>query len=118
MHSEFYILPQETADLVNQTKANGKRVISVGTTATRVLETVGMENEKLEQKTGWTNIFIYPGKEFHVIDALITNFHLPESTLIMLVSALAGRENVLNAYKTAVQGKYRFFSFGDAMFIK
>ena len=118
MHSEFYILPQETADLVNKTKSNGKRVISVGTTATRVLETVGMENEKLEQKTGWTNIFIYPGKEFHVIDALITNFHLPESTLIMLVSALAGRENVLNAYKTAVQEKYRFFSFGDAMFIK
>ena len=118
MHSEFYILPQETADLVNKTKSNGKRVISVGTTATRVLETVGMENEKLEQKTGWTNIFIYPGKEFHVIDALITNFHLPESTLIMLVSALAGRENVLNAYKTAVQEKYRFFSFGDAMLIK
>ena len=82
------------------------------------METVGTENEKLEQKTGWTNIFIYPGKEFHVIDALITNFHLPESTLIMLVSALAGRENVLNAYKTAVQEKYRFFSFGDAMFIK
>ena len=118
MHPEFYILPQETADLVNKTKSNGKRVISVGTTATRVLETVGMENEKLEQKTGWTNIFIYPGKEFHVIDALITNFHLPESTLIMLVSALAGRENVLNAYKTAVQEKYRFFSFGDAMLIK
>ena len=118
MHSEFYILPQETADLVNKTKSNGKRVISVGTTATRVLETVGMENEKLVQKTGWTNIFIYPGKEFHVIDALITNFHLPESTLIMLVSALAGRENVLNAYKTAVQEKYRFFSFGDAMLIK
>lgn len=118
MHSELYILPQETADLVNKTKSNGKRVISVGTTATRVLETVGMENEKLEQKTGWTNIFIYPGKEFHVIDALITNFHLPESTLIMLVSALAGRENVLNAYKTAVQEKYRFFSFGDAMLIK
>ena len=118
MHSEFYILTQETADLVNKTKSNGKRVISVGTTATRVLETVGMENEKLEQKTGWTNIFIYPGKEFHVIDALITNFHLPESTLIMLVSALAGRENVLNAYKTAVQEKYRFFSFGDAMLIK
>ena len=116
--AEFYILPQETADLVNKTKSNGKRVISVGTTATRVLETVGMENEKLEQKTGWTNIFIYPGKEFHVIDALITNFHLPESTLIMLVSALAGRENVLNAYKTAVQEKYRFFSFGDAMLIK
>lgn len=117
MHSEFYILPQETAELVNETKKNGGRVISVGTTATRVLETVGAEKSILEEQTGWTNIFIYPGKKFHVIDALITNFHLPESTLIMLVSALAGRENVLNAYKTAVEEKYRFFSFGDAMFI-
>ena len=117
MHSEFYILPQETAELVNKTKANGKRVISVGTTATRVLETAGMNGLPLTEQTGWTDIFIYPGKEFHVIDALITNFHLPESTLIMLVSALAGRENVLNAYKQAVEEKYRFFSFGDAMFI-
>lgn len=117
MHSEFYILPEETAELVNKTKAAGKRVISVGTTATRTLETCGMDGLPLKAKTGWTDIFIYPGKDFHVIDALITNFHLPESTLIMLVSALAGRENVLNAYKTAVEEKYRFFSFGDAMFI-
>ena len=118
MHSEFYILPQETADLVNQTKRNGKRVISVGTTATRTLETVGAEGGELTAKTGWTDIFIYPGKKFSVIDALITNFHLPESTLIMLVSALAGRENILNAYSEAVKERYRFFSFGDAMFIR
>jgi S-adenosylmethionine:tRNA ribosyltransferase-isomerase len=118
MHSEFYILPKETAELVNETKKNGKRVISVGTTATRVLETAGMSGGPLKEQTGWTDIFIYPGKEFHVIDALITNFHLPESTLIMLVSALAGRENVLNAYHAAVEEKYRFFSFGDAMFIR
>lgn len=117
MHSEFYVLSKETADLVNKTKQSGKRVISVGTTATRVLETVGMENSILSEKTGWTDIFIYPGKKINIIDALITNFHLPESTLIMLVSALAGRENVLNAYKEAVDEKYRFFSFGDAMFI-
>lgn len=117
MHSEFYILPQETADLINRTKLEGGRVISVGTTATRVLETVGERGEPLSAKTGWTDIFIYPGKEFHVIDGLITNFHLPESTLIMLVSALAGRENVLNAYEEAVREKYRFFSFGDAMLI-
>lgn len=117
MHSEFYILPEETAELVNKTKQNGKRVISVGTTATRVLETVGKKSKILKADTGWTNIFIYPGIGFNIIDALITNFHLPESTLIMLVSALAGRENVLNAYKIAVEEKYRFFSFGDAMFI-
>ncbi len=117
MHSEFYILPKETAELVNQTKKNGGRVISVGTTATRTLETVGMQGVELKEQTGWTDIFIYPGKEFNVIDALITNFHLPESTLIMLVSALAGRENVLKAYEEAVKEKYRFFSFGDAMFI-
>lgn len=117
MHSEFYILPQETADLVNDTKKNGGRVISVGTTATRTLETAGLTGMPLKEQTGWTDIFIYPGKNFNVIDALITNFHLPESTLIMLVSALAGRENVLNAYNEAVQEKYRFFSFGDAMFI-
>ncbi len=117
MHSEFYILPQETADLVNETKKNGGRVISVGTTATRTLETAGLSGLPLEAKTGWTDIFIYPGKNFNVIDSLITNFHLPESTLIMLVSALAGRENVLAAYNEAVREKYRFFSFGDAMFI-
>jgi len=118
MHSEFYIMPQETADLINETKQNGHRVISVGTTATRVLETVGMEQETLSAKTGWTDIFIYPGKKLRVVDALITNFHLPESTLIMLVSAMAGRENVLHAYETAVAERYRFFSFGDAMFIQ
>lgn len=117
MHSEFYILPKETAELVNLTKKQGKRVISVGTTATRVLETAGLFSPILSEKTGWTDIFIYPGKSFNVIDGLITNFHLPESTLIMLVSALAGRENVLNAYNEAVKEKYRFFSFGDAMFI-
>ena len=117
MHSEFYILPEETANLVNETKKNGGRVISVGTTATRTLETVGTKSPVLAEDTGWTDIFIYPGKDFHVIDALITNFHLPESTLIMLVSALAGRENVLAAYEEAVKEKYRFFSFGDAMFI-
>lgn len=117
MHSEFYILPQSTADLVNETKKRGGRVISVGTTATRVLETAGLSSPVLSEKTGWTDIFIYPGKKFNVIDALVTNFHLPESTLIMLVSALAGRENVLAAYNEAVEEKYRFFSFGDAMFI-
>lgn len=117
MHSEFYILPQQTADLVNKTKENGGRVISVGTTATRVLETAGLNGFPLKEATGWTDIFIYPGKSLNVIDALITNFHLPESTLIMLVSAIAGRENVLNAYNEAVKEKYRFFSFGDAMFI-
>ena len=117
MHSEFYILPQKTADLINRTKAEGGRIVSVGTTATRTLETAGMNGLPLKASTGWTDIFIYPGKEFHVIDALITNFHLPESTLIMLVSALAGRENVLNAYAEAVKERYRFFSFGDAMFI-
>ena len=117
MHSEFYVMPPETAELINKTKSSGKRVISVGTTATRVMETVGAKGE-IKADSGWTDIFIYPGKEFRVIDALITNFHLPESTLIMLVSALAGRENVLNAYDVAVREKYRFFSFGDAMFIQ
>lgn len=117
MHSEFYVISQETAELVNRTKESGGRVISVGTTATRVLETAGKDGLPLKEESGWTNIFIYPGKKFNVIDALITNFHLPESTLIMLVSALAGRENVLKAYNEAVKEKYRFFSFGDAMFI-
>ena len=117
MHSEFFVLPKETAELVNRTKKSGKRVIAVGTTATRTLETVGADGGELSEKTGWTDIFIYPGKKFNVIDGLITNFHLPESTLIMLVSALAGRENVLNAYNEAIREKYRFFSFGDAMFI-
>lgn len=117
MHSEFFVLPKETAELINETKRNGKRVIAVGTTATRTLETVGQDGGELTERTGWTDIFIYPGKKFNVIDGLITNFHLPESTLIMLVSALAGRENVLNAYNEAIREKYRFFSFGDAMLI-
>ena len=117
MHSEFYVLPQETAELINETKAAGKRVVSVGTTATRTLETCGLHGMPLKAATGWTDIFIYPGKSFNVIDALITNFHLPESTLIMLVSALAGKENVMKAYEEAVKERYRFFSFGDAMFI-
>ena len=117
MHSEFYILPKETAELVNSTKRNGGRVIAVGTTATRTLETVGQDGGELAEKTGWTDIFIYPGKQFNVIDGLITNFHLPESTLIMLVSAFAGRENILNAYNEAIRERYRFFSFGDSMCI-
>ena len=118
MHSEYCVIPQETADLINRTKAAGGRVICVGTTSCRTLESWAAEDGHMEAKAGWTNIFIYPGYRFKVLDALITNFHLPESTLIMLVSALAGRENVLNAYRTAVEEKYRFFSFGDAMFIR
>ena len=119
MHSEHYHLPAETAELINQTKTNGGRVIAVGTTSCRTLETVGqLQNYPLKEADGWTQIFIYPGYEFKVLDALITNFHLPESTLIMLVSALAGYENTMNAYKVAVEEKYRFFSFGDAMFIE
>ena len=117
MHSEFYILPEKTAEAVNRAKVRGGRVISVGTTATRVLETAGGGGLPLHECSGWTDIFIYPGVKFNVIDALITNFHLPESTLIMLVSALAGRENVLAAYNEAVRKRYRFFSFGDAMFL-
>ena len=117
MHSEFYVLPQETADLINKTKANGGRVVSVGTTATRTLETAGLDGMPLEAKTGWTDIFIYPGKKFNVIDALITNFHLPESTLLMLVSSFSSKEIMMNAYAEAVKEKYRFFSFGDAMLI-
>ena len=117
MHSEFCIIPEETARIVNETKKNGGRVIAVGTTSCRTLESFANEDGTLSATSGWTDIFIYPGYRFKCIDALITNFHLPESTLIMLVSALAGREHVLNAYKTAVEEKYRFFSFGDAMFI-
>ena len=116
MHSEFCIISEETANAVNETKRNGGRVIAVGTTSCRTLESF-TENGELKATSGWTDIFIYPGYEFKCIDALVTNFHLPESTLIMLVSALAGRENVLNAYKTAVEEKYRFFSFGDSMLI-
>ena len=117
MHSEYCVIPQETADLINETKRNGGRIICVGTTSCRTLETWAADDGTMMAKAGWTNIFIYPGYKFKVIDALITNFHLPESTLIMLVSALAGRRNVLNAYKEAVRERYRFFSFGDAMFI-
>lgn len=116
MHSEFCIISEETANAVNETKKNGGRVIAVGTTSCRTLESF-TENGELKATSGWTDIFIYPGYKFKCIDALVTNFHLPESTLIMLVSALAGRENVLNAYKTAVEEKYRFFSFGDSMLI-
>ena len=118
MHSEYCVIPQETADLINRTKERGGRVICVGTTSCRTLESWAQEDGHMDAKAGWTNIFIYPGYRFKVLDALITNFHLPESTLIMLISALAGRENVLNAYRTAVEEKYRFFSFGDAMFIR
>ena len=117
MHSEFYNIEQSEADKINKVKAEGKRVISVGTTSTRTLESAADENGMLRACSGWTEIFIYPGYQFKVIDALITNFHLPESTLVMLVSALAGREHVLAAYAQAVEEKYRFFSFGDAMFI-
>ena len=117
MHSEYYELPQEAADLINQTKAEGGRVISVGTTSTRTLETVAGQGLPLKATSGWTNIFIYPGYTFRVVDALITNFHLPESTLIMLVSAFYDREHVLEAYRTAVEERYRFFSFGDAMLL-
>ncbi len=105
-------------DIINNTKKNGKRVIAVGTTSTRTLETIAEDNGTVKEASGWTDIFIYPGYKYKVVDNLITNFHLPESTLIMLVSALAGRDNVLNAYNEAVKEKYRFFSFGDAMFIK
>ncbi len=117
MHSEYCVIPQETADLINSTKAAGGRVICVGTTSCRTIESWAAADGPMEARAGWTNIFIYPGYRFKVMDALITNFHLPESTLIMLVSALAGRENVLAAYEEAVRERYRFFSFGDAMFI-
>ncbi len=118
MHSEFYHLDKENADLINETKKRGNKVIAVGTTSTRTLETIGDENGFVREQSGWTDIFLYPGYKYKVIDELITNFHLPESTLIMLVSALAGKENVMNAYNTAVNEKYRFFSFGDSMLIK
>ncbi|MBQ8193362.1 MAG: tRNA preQ1(34) S-adenosylmethionine ribosyltransferase-isomerase QueA [Bacilli bacterium] len=118
MHSEYYVMDEETANILNKAKEEGRRIISVGTTSTRTLETVATNNNgRFVSTSGNTNIFIYPGYEFKAIDCLITNFHLPKSTLIMLVSALAGRENVLAAYKCAVEEKYRFFSFGDAMFI-
>ena len=118
MHSEFYMVDEKDAEMMNTCRANGGRIISVGTTSTRTLETVTDKNGVIHAGSGWTQIFIYPGYHFKAIDCLITNFHLPESTLLMLVSALAGRENVLKAYETAVEEKYRFFSFGDAMLIK
>ena len=118
MHSEFYSMLEKDAKLLNETKKNGHKIIAVGTTSTRTLETIASVYGEFRECSGWTNIFIYPGYEFKAIDKLITNFHLPKSTLVMLVSSLAGRENILNAYKVAVDLEYRFFSFGDAMFIK
>lgn len=118
MHSEYYNMSKEVAKKLNETKKNNKKIIAVGTTSTRVLETVMKNHNQFEESAGWTDIFIYPGYDYKAIDSLITNFHLPKSTLVMLVSALAGRENILNAYNKAVEDKYRFFSFGDAMFIK
>lgn len=118
MHSEYFCIDEKSAEIINETKKNGNRVIAVGTTSCRTLESAAGEKGLIEAKSGWTDIFIYPGYEFKIIDGLITNFHLPESTLLMLVSALAGRENVLNAYNEAIKEQYRFFSFGDAMFIR
>ncbi len=118
MHSEFCTIPKETAKIISETKSAGGRIISVGTTTCRTLETFAGPDGTIEAKSGWTDIFIYPGYTFKCIDALVTNFHLPESTLIMLVSALAGKENILRAYACAVEERYRFFSFGDAMFIE
>lgn len=119
MHEEYYVLPQETADILNETKARGGRVVAVGTTSARTLETVARQcgDGPIVKSSGWTGIFIYPGYRFGLVDALLTNFHLPKSTLVMLVSALAGRERILSAYREAIDLKYRFFSFGDAMFI-
>ena len=118
MHSEFYMVSQEAADIINETKRAGGRIISVGTTSTRTLESVADEQGFVRETSGWTQIFIYPGYKFKCVDALITNFHLPESTLLMLVSALASKEQIMHAYEIAVKERYRFFSFGDAMFIK
>ena len=118
MHSEFCIIEQDAADMINETKAAGGRVVSVGTTSTRTLESMSDDDGTVHAGSKWTDIFIYPGYKFKIIDALITNFHLPESTLLMLVSALYDREHILEAYKVAVEEKYRFFSFGDAMLIK
>jgi len=117
MHAEFYVISEDTAKTINEAKKNNGRIIAVGTTSCRVLESCTDETGKISASSGFTNIFIYPGYTFKILDALITNFHLPESTLIMLISALAGRENILNAYKEAIKEKYRFFSFGDSMFI-
>ena len=119
MHEEYFVLPQETADVLNETKARGGRVIAVGTTSARTLETVAQQcgDGPIVKSSGWTGIFIYPGYRFGLVDALLTNFHLPKSTLVMLVSALAGRERIISAYQEAIDQRYRFFSFGDAMFI-
>jgi len=117
MHSEFYVVEEEQAKLINETKENGGRIIAVGTTSCRTLESATGENGILRAGSGWTDIFIYPGYKFRLIDCLITNFHLPESTLLMLVSALAGRDRIMAAYGEAVKEQYRFFSFGDAMLI-
>lgn len=118
MHSEFYMMSKETAEVLKQTRKNNKKIISVGTTSTRTLETIMNLYGEFKECSGWTDIFIYPGYKFKAIDNLITNFHLPKSTLVMLVSALAGRENIMKAYKEAIKREYRFFSFGDSMFIK
>ncbi|MBQ5584533.1 MAG: S-adenosylmethionine:tRNA ribosyltransferase-isomerase, partial [Ruminiclostridium sp.] len=117
MHSEYCMISAQTAETINQTKREGGRVICVGTTSCRTIESWASEDGTLKETAGWTNIFIYPGYKFKVLDCLVTNFHLPESTLIMLISALAGRDHVLAAYEEAVKEQYRFFSFGDAMFI-
>ncbi len=118
MHSEYYCLEKSQADIINKTKNENGKIIAVGTTSSRTLESIADENGAVKECSGWTDIFIYPGYKFKIVDALITNFHLPESTLIMLVSALAGRKNIIDAYNAAVENGYRFFSFGDAMFIK
>ena len=118
MHSEFYVIEESQAELINSTKKSGGRIIAVGTTSCRTLESAAEEDGTLKAGSGWTDIFIYPGYRFKIMDGLITNFHLPESTLIMLVSAFAGKEHVLKAYEEAVKERYRFFSFGDAMFIE
>lgn len=118
MHSEYYMIEKEAADKINKAKKNGKSVICVGTTSCRTVESASSEDGTIKESSGWTSIFIYPGYKFKIVDKLITNFHLPESTLIMLVSALSSKENVLNAYEIAVRDKYRFFSFGDAMILK
>ena len=118
MHSEYYEIDPDQAELINETKKNGGRIIAVGTTSCRTLESAAQPDGTIAAGNGWTDIFIYPGYTFKIMDALITNFHLPESTLLMLVSAFAGRDFILKAYKTAVEEKYRFFSFGDAMLIE
>ena len=119
MHAEFYRISQETADTINEVKAAGGKIVAVGTTSTRTLESVATKFDgKLQEDSGWTSIFIYPGYEFKCIDGMITNFHLPKSTLVMLVSALTSRDFILSAYNEAIEQRYRFFSFGDAMFIK